>query len=194
MSHLYPGLEGSRFSPAMAVAGARPTPHQARPELYGAFSVVDDAKGKARTGQIELYSGKFYAACTVGGLMACKKGPHAHGGDAARPGQDAAAGRLEAVREQLPGVGQDLPRRGPARHLHGLEPGGEYLGAGWLTTGDGNDDDVVFNHVVSMGNGWTATQVWGFQDVGGERRHCRNVVIEKGAQRAEFRLVYDFVE
>lgn len=78
MSHLYPGLEGSRFSPAMAVAGARPTPHQARPELYGAFSVVDDAKGKARTGQIELYSGKFYAACTVGGLMACVSSRRRH--------------------------------------------------------------------------------------------------------------------
>ncbi|XP_044714900.1 mitochondrial carrier protein [Hirsutella rhossiliensis] len=75
----------------MAAAGARPTPYQARPELYGAFSAVDDAKGKAnklgneaarefekasaaaqaKTGKMELYSGKFYAACTVGGLMAC---------------------------------------------------------------------------------------------------------------------------
>ncbi|KAF4510563.1 hypothetical protein G6O67_002440 [Ophiocordyceps sinensis] len=83
---------------------------------------------------------------------------------------------------------------GRSRWARLADVGDEYLGAGWLTTGDGNDDDVVFNHVVSMGNGWTATQVWGFQDVGGERRHCRNVVIEKGAQRAEFRLVYDFVE
>ncbi|KAM4059476.1 mitochondrial carrier protein [Hirsutella rhossiliensis] len=94
MSYLYPkaqSLEGSRYSPAMAAAGARPTPYQARPELYGAFSAVDDAKGKAnklgneaarefekasaaaqaKTGKMELYSGKFYAACTVGGLMAC---------------------------------------------------------------------------------------------------------------------------
>lgn len=67
------------------------TPLQARPELYSAYSVVDDAKGKAqklsveatkefekasakaqaKAGHIELYSGKYYAACTIGGLMAC---------------------------------------------------------------------------------------------------------------------------
>ncbi|PHH65462.1 hypothetical protein CDD81_2242 [Ophiocordyceps australis] len=68
-----------------------PKPHQARPELYGAYSVVEEAKDKAskigskatlefekassaaqaRTGKIELYSPQYYAACTFGGLMAC---------------------------------------------------------------------------------------------------------------------------
>ncbi|KAK3383333.1 mitochondrial phosphate carrier protein 2 [Lasiosphaeria ovina] len=68
-----------------------PTPRQARPDLYLAYSVVDDTKGKAKklsaeaakefelasqkaqskTGNIELYSGKYYAACTLGGLLAC---------------------------------------------------------------------------------------------------------------------------
>jgi solute carrier family 25 phosphate transporter 3 len=67
------------------------TPRQARLELYSAYSVVDDAKNKAKklsaeatkefeaasqktqakTGHIELYSGKYYAACTFGGLLAC---------------------------------------------------------------------------------------------------------------------------
>ena len=73
--------------------GPRPkaTPYQARPELFGAYSVVDDAKNKAqklgneaakeleaasqktqqKTGKIELYSGEYYAACTFGGLLAC---------------------------------------------------------------------------------------------------------------------------
>ncbi|PHH72919.1 hypothetical protein CDD82_5733 [Ophiocordyceps australis] len=52
-------------------------PHQGRPELYGAYSVVEMAKDKAssaaqaRTGKIELYSPQYYAACTFGGLMAC---------------------------------------------------------------------------------------------------------------------------
>lgn len=63
---------------------ASPSPYQARPELYGAFSVIDDAKTKATkefekasakaqsaAGGIELYSAKFYAACTFGGLIAC---------------------------------------------------------------------------------------------------------------------------
>ncbi|KAK4239070.1 mitochondrial carrier domain-containing protein [Achaetomium macrosporum] len=68
-----------------------PTPYQARLELYPAYSVVDDAKNKAhklseeaakefekasqkaqsKTGKIELYSGKFYAVATLGGMMAC---------------------------------------------------------------------------------------------------------------------------
>ena len=67
------------------------TKYQARTELYPAWSAVDDAKNKAsqlsdaavkefekastqaqaKTGKIELYSAKYYAACTWGGLMAC---------------------------------------------------------------------------------------------------------------------------
>lgn len=67
------------------------TKYEARPELYGARSAVDDAKVKGQqlsdaavkefekasnkaqqaAGKIELYSPKFYAACTFGGLLAC---------------------------------------------------------------------------------------------------------------------------
>jgi solute carrier family 25 phosphate transporter 3 len=67
------------------------TPLQARPELYTAWSTVDDAKDKAhalsaeatkefekasakaqaKAGHIEMYSAKFYAACSLGGLVAC---------------------------------------------------------------------------------------------------------------------------
>ena len=63
----------------------------ARSDLYGAYSVVDNAKDKAqnlsaeaqkefnkasaaaqaKAGKIDLYSGKYYAACTFGGLLAC---------------------------------------------------------------------------------------------------------------------------
>ncbi|KAJ9648517.1 Cu/Pi carrier [Coniosporium tulheliwenetii] len=65
--------------------------YQARSELYGAWSAIDDAKHKtvqlsdaavkefekasnkaqAKAGKIELYSPKYYAACTFGGLLAC---------------------------------------------------------------------------------------------------------------------------
>lgn len=99
MSYLYPrqdALQKTFASPAglgqsQNSVKARSTPYQARPELYGAWSVVDDAKNKAnklgaeatkefekassaaqaKAGKIELYSGKYYAACTFGGLMAC---------------------------------------------------------------------------------------------------------------------------
>ncbi len=69
----------------------KPTPLQARSDLYPAWSVIDDAKDKAnklsaeatkefekasakaqaKTGKIVMYSPEFYAACTFGGLLAC---------------------------------------------------------------------------------------------------------------------------
>ncbi|KYK55399.1 hypothetical protein DCS_07362 [Drechmeria coniospora] len=81
-------LRGTLSSPtghldAHRRATARPTPYQARPELYGAFSAVDSAKDKTRKlareasgraaepDKIELYSRKYYAACSFGGLLAC---------------------------------------------------------------------------------------------------------------------------
>lgn len=80
--------DGLKSPPA---AAPKPTPLQARSDLYTAWSVVDDAKNKAnalsaeakkefekasgkaqaKTGKIELYSVNYYAACTFGGLLAC---------------------------------------------------------------------------------------------------------------------------
>ncbi len=94
MSYLYPRQDTLRHSFGRPLALGRSSarsPYEGRPELYSAFSVVDDAKNKAqklsaeatkefdkasaaaqaKTGAIELYSAQFYAACTVGGLMAC---------------------------------------------------------------------------------------------------------------------------
>ncbi|KAL2175982.1 mitochondrial carrier domain-containing protein [Thermothelomyces heterothallicus CBS 202.75] len=85
------GSPSLRGRPQTKPNASGPTPYQARPELYPAYSVVDDAKSKAhklsaeaakefeaasqkaqqKTGKIELFSGKYYAACTVGGLLAC---------------------------------------------------------------------------------------------------------------------------
>ncbi|KAF2452670.1 mitochondrial phosphate carrier protein-like protein [Lineolata rhizophorae] len=85
------------FAPAVPqesqrqTAAAPRTRYQARPELYSAFSVADDAKHKAeqlsekaaaefnkashkaqeKAGKIEMYSFKYFAACTFGGLLAC---------------------------------------------------------------------------------------------------------------------------
>lgn len=72
-------------------ASYKRTPLEARAELYPTWSSIDDAKNKAsalsaeaakefekasakaqaKAGSIELYSAKYYAACTFGGLMAC---------------------------------------------------------------------------------------------------------------------------
>lgn len=57
-------------------------------DLYPAYSTIEDkakklsaeataefnkasAAAQAKTGAMELYSGQFYAACTLGGMMAC---------------------------------------------------------------------------------------------------------------------------
>ncbi|KAE9381819.1 mitochondrial phosphate carrier protein-like protein [Stipitochalara longipes BDJ] len=81
---------GRREAPAPRSVPKR-TPLQARAELFPTWSVVDDAKKKAealsaeatkefekasakaqaKAGNIELYSAKYYAACTFGGLLAC---------------------------------------------------------------------------------------------------------------------------
>ena len=85
----------SRKSEALKSQSAPTSPRctslQARPELYTACSTIDDAKNKAnqlsaeaakefekasakaqaKTGHIELYSAKYYAACALGGLLAC---------------------------------------------------------------------------------------------------------------------------
>ncbi|ORY15053.1 mitochondrial phosphate carrier protein [Clohesyomyces aquaticus] len=69
----------------------RPSKWAARHDLYPVWSAADDAKAKAtklsdaavaeiekasgkaqaKAGAIELYSPKYYAACTLGGIMAC---------------------------------------------------------------------------------------------------------------------------
>jgi len=70
---------------------AKRSPYLARSHLYPSWDVAEDAKNKAASlsdaatkelqkasnvaqsnvGKIELYSGKYYATCTFGGLMAC---------------------------------------------------------------------------------------------------------------------------
>lgn len=66
-----------------------------------------------------------------------------------------------------------------------------FLKSNWAT--DGEPDEHIFAYVESLDKGWTATQVWGFQVVNGERRYARNVVVAKGTERVEMRMIYDFV-
>lgn len=68
-----------------------PAPHPQKRPLFSAWSAADTVKDKAhqlsaeaqreyevasqkaqaKAGKIELYSGKYYAACVVGGILAC---------------------------------------------------------------------------------------------------------------------------
>ncbi|KAH7133554.1 mitochondrial carrier domain-containing protein [Dactylonectria macrodidyma] len=91
MSPLHPSTEAFQASIKGPFANNGRTPYEARMGLYSAYSMVDDAKDKtkklgaeatrefekasskaqAKTGKIELFSAQYYAACTVGGLLAC---------------------------------------------------------------------------------------------------------------------------
>lgn len=74
----------------------------------------------------------------------------------------------------------------------------------WVKLGDVDDDkflkegwdDLEGEHVQSYvengEKGWTADQVWGFESVGGERRYVRHVVVRKGEDWKQARLVYDY--
>ena len=64
----------------------------------------------------------------------------------------------------------------------------EFLRKGWEEA----QTEFVVGYVESLDRGWTATQVWGFQEVNGERRYARNIVVAKGDEKVEMRLVYDF--
>jgi hypothetical protein len=72
-----------------------------------------------------------------------------------------------------------------------------YLSADWIEgdteqTGPGGASHV-FNGVRSVANGWTATQVWGFQMIAGERRYVRNVIVAKDGVSHKFKMIYDWL-
>ncbi|OTA69272.1 hypothetical protein K449DRAFT_322262 [Hypoxylon sp. EC38] len=86
-------------------------------------------------------------------------------------------------------------------------PDGEAIKSGWVKDdfvardwlegdaekGGPEGETHILNHVESLDNGWTALQVWGFQDIGGERRYTRNIVVAKGDKFVEFKMIYDWV-
>ncbi|KAI1112046.1 hypothetical protein F5Y14DRAFT_285961 [Nemania sp. NC0429] len=66
----------------------------------------------------------------------------------------------------------------------------DYLARDWEE--EEGEGKYIFSNVVAEA-GWFATQVWGFQVIGGERRYVRNVVVAKGEKFENFKMVYDFV-
>lgn len=65
-----------------------------------------------------------------------------------------------------------------------------FLKKGWNR--EMEESEAMFNHTESVGNGWIADLLWGFEDVQGQRRYVRRVVVVKGDKRIERRLVYDW--
>ncbi|KAK8055125.1 hypothetical protein PG993_000352 [Apiospora rasikravindrae] len=73
----------------------------------------------------------------------------------------------------------------------------EYLASNWVVDESEKTGPDGAAHLISVADnqkdGWFAVQVWGFQTIGGERRHARNIVLKKGDKKVEMRIVYDFV-
>lgn len=46
--------------------------------------------------------------------------------------------------------------------------------------------------VRSIGNGWEAEMIWGFEEIKGERRYTRRTVVWKGDKKERSRQVYDY--
>ncbi|KAL2270211.1 hypothetical protein VTJ83DRAFT_2395 [Remersonia thermophila] len=88
--------------------------------------------------------------------------------------------------------------KGQSKWINADEITDPFLKSGWLEgeseKGGPNGETHIISHVESYDNGWTATQIWGFKEIDGLRRHVRNVVIAKGSERVELQLVYDWLE
>ena len=67
----------------------------------------------------------------------------------------------------------------------------DFLTKGWL---DEDGGIVIQAWAESETNGWTAEQIWGFKEVDGGRHYARHVVVRKGKDWKQARLVYDWKE
>lgn len=81
--------------------------------------------------------------------------------------------------------------KGRSRWVKVAEVEDPRLKKGWLP--ETLEDETVESNVTSVGNGWVAKQVWGFQEKNGKRHYARNVVVTKGKDRKEATLFYDYV-
>ncbi|KAI9698383.1 MAG: hypothetical protein M1836_003963 [Candelina mexicana] len=66
----------------------------------------------------------------------------------------------------------------------------DFLRKGWLD--EVNETGVVRAYVESLDSTWTADQVWGFEEIDGKRYYARHVVVRKGEDWKQARLVYDY--
>ena len=82
------------------------------------------------------------------------------------------------------------------RWVHLADVTDPFLREGWCD-GDGEEagpdgQKLMENWAENEERNWTASQIWGFGTVNGERRHVRRVVVTKGDTVLKLRLVYDW--
>ncbi|RPA91392.1 hypothetical protein L873DRAFT_1819589 [Choiromyces venosus 120613-1] len=79
---------------------------------------------------------------------------------------------------------------GQSRRIKLEEVTDEFLKAGWLE-GEAKEDGLVESFVVSV-NGWSAHQIWGFEEFDGKRYYTRHLKFEKGETELLRKMVYDY--
>ncbi|EAS35261.2 uncharacterized protein CIMG_00615 [Coccidioides immitis RS] len=106
-------------------------------------------------------------------------------------GAAGADGKIRPAVEVQTKAGNEKDQEAVARFLSG-----EILADGSATEGfvAGEGEDYwVHSWVESVNDGWTAEQIWGFENINGVRKYTRRVVAEKKGKVIKARLVYDFL-
>jgi hypothetical protein len=69
----------------------------------------------------------------------------------------------------------------------------KFVTEGWLK--ETEEGDIVEAFADNEGNKWTAWQIWGFAEIGGERKLTRKFVVRKKDKDevVRVRLVYDYI-
>ncbi|KAF8245910.1 hypothetical protein K440DRAFT_586396 [Wilcoxina mikolae CBS 423.85] len=81
---------------------------------------------------------------------------------------------------------------GKSRRVQLGEVEDEYLKTGW--TEGLCKEGLIESYVLCEENAWTATQIWGFEEVNGEKRYVRRIKFEKdGVERINRKLIYDYI-
>lgn len=95
------------------------------------------------------------------------------------------------IREHKDGIFGECKGKSRWVKLHDLEegPDKEWFSQGWLEEDGG---EHVQAWVTNEKNGWTAVQVWGFEEIEGKRYHTRHVAVRKGEEWKQAKLVYDY--
>lgn len=72
------------------------------------------------------------------------------------------------------------------------EEDAKYLTEGWLK--ETEEGSVMETFVENEGSKWTGWQIWGFAEIGGERKFVRRIVVRKTDKNEakRVRLVYDY--
>lgn len=63
----------------------------------------------------------------------------------------------------------------------------------YLAKGFESSDKLVYSETEHVDQGLTTYQAFGFQEINGERRHARHIVVKKGEQAVRATLAYDYL-